>query len=136
MKRLFAGVVTASAVSLGLAFAADDPMASYYGKTLVVKDANGSETSVWYSADNTYHSAMGAQTAKGTWSIKDNKFCVTQTDPVPAAAPGAAPAAGSAGNMAAGPACFPVPEAHQVGDTWTVTNPDGSKAALTLKAGS
>lgn len=123
MKRIFAGVVMASCMSLGVALAAGDPMAHFYGNTLIAKDNDGNATKIWYSADNTFKTAMGDQQTKGTWQVKGEEVCVTQTEPAPAA-------------DQPNPFCFATPEPHKVGDTWTVNDPDGTPVTLTLQAGS
>lgn len=122
MTRIVAGGVMALALSVGAALAAD-PLASFYGKTLVATDKDGNVTKIWYSPDNTFKTAMGDQQTKGTWEVKGEEVCVTQTEPAPAA-------------DQQNPFCFAAPGPREVGDSWTVNDPDGNPIALTLQAGS
>lgn len=106
------------------AFAADDPMASYYGNTIVSTGGMG-EVHSHYRADHSFDmvgSAMGmTMTFKGTWA-EDGKgnICRTFTSSPPPGTPN--------------PLCRPLPP-HKIGDTWTMTQPDGSTRTLSLKAG-
>jgi hypothetical protein len=122
MTRIFAGGVLALALGIGTALAAD-PLASFYGNTLLAKDKDGNVTKIWYSPDNTFKTAMGDQQTKGTWEMKGEEVCVTQTEPAPAA-------------DQQNPFCFTESEARKVGDTWTVNDPDGNPITLTLQSGS
>ncbi len=122
MKRILAAVAF-TVFSATLAIAADDPMASRYGNTVVAKGADGKEVGrSYYNADGTLtrKTADGKET-KNTWKMDGGKICITQTDP--------APAAGAA------PACLPFPGAKNVGDSWDVTLPDGTKVTATLQKG-
>jgi len=122
MKRILAGIACV-ALSASLAFAADDPMASRYGNTIVAKTADGKEAGrTYYNADGTMsRKTPDGKESKGTWKIEGDKICITQTDP--------APAAGAA------PTCLPFPGAKNVGDTWDVALPDGTKVTATLQKG-
>src|SRR5258707_14981018 len=69
------------------AFADDaaDPMANYYGNTVVVVNAKGIESHTHYNADHTFEGVAPAFNYhyKGTWEITpDGKLCNT-FDPVP-----------------------------------------------------
>jgi len=122
MKRILTAVAVA-AFSATLAMAADDPMASRYGNTVVAKGADGKEVGrTYYNADGTMSrkTADGKET-KGTWKLEGDKVCITQTEPAPPA------------NTA--PTCLPFPGAKNVGDSWDVTLPDGTKVSASLQKG-
>jgi hypothetical protein len=121
MKRILAGLV-AAAFSVSMAMAADDPMASRYGNTVVAKGADGKEIGrTYYNADGTYERSTPAGKSKGTWKMDGGKLCLTQTEPAPPAAQGTV--------------CLPFPGPKKVGDSWEVTLPDGAKATATLQQG-
>lgn len=122
MKRILMGVA-ALALSTTLAIAADDPMASRYGNTVVAKGADGKEVGrSYYNSDGTLtrKTADGKET-KNTWKLENGKVCITQTDPAPPA------------TMA--PVCLAFPGEKKVGDSWDVTLPDGTKVTATLQKG-
>lgn len=116
MKRIFAGLAVA-AMSVSMAIAADDPMASRYGNTVVITGPDGKEVGrIYYDADKktTRKMADGSEIS-GTWSLEGNDLCFTQT--APAAAP---------------KQCQPFTGAKAVGESWEVTTPQGKvKATLT-----
>ncbi len=121
MKRILAGMV-AAALGVSLAFAADDPMASRYGNTVVAKSADGKEIGrTYYDADGSYKRKTAAGESKGTWKMDGGKICLTQTEPAPPANQGTV--------------CLPFPGPKNVGDSWEVTLPDGTKATATLQKG-
>lgn len=123
MKRILAGFAVA-AMSASLAFAADDPMASRYGNTIVVKGSDGKEIGrVYYDADKKVvrKTADGKET-KGTWSMEGANLCFNQVEPAPA-------------NAAEAKQCQPFPGAKNVGDTWEVNLPGGVKGTATLQKG-
>lgn len=123
MRRtiLAAAIITLAAAP---AAAADDVMAGFYGNTVIVTGSSFDAT-VHYRADHTMDTsgtvAGKAFSTKGTWKIDDKgQICRTyDTTPPTMTSPFCTPAA-----------------AHKVGDTWSVTTPDGSKRTITLKAGS
>lgn len=119
MKRILAGVAIA-AFTATLAFAADDPMASRYGNTVVVKGADGKDTKLHYNQDGTM-TVIQPDGAKGTgkWSMKGDKLCVT---------PDAGPTAGKE-------QCNPFTAGKKVGDSWDQTLADGSKVKISIVAG-
>jgi hypothetical protein len=113
---LGAAALVLSAVTPALAddTTAADPMATYYGNTVVVVDAKGLESHTYYAADHTFTGVAPAYSYKyqGTWELKDGQICST-FNPVP---PGIT-----------NPSCNPfVPRA--VGDSWT--SADGGKGSL------
>lgn len=116
MKRILAAVAVA-AFGASLAIAADDPMASRYGNTVVITGPDGKEVGrIYYDADKktTRKMADGSE-ASGTWSLEGNDLCFTQTAPA-----------------AAAKQCQPFSGAKAVGESWDVTTPQGKvKATLT-----
>lgn len=122
MKRILAGVAFA-AVSASLAIAADDPMASRYGNTVVVKTADGKEFGrLYYDADHKAVRKMAnGQELKGTWAMEGANLCFTQVEPAPAKPEEAKQ-------------CAPFSGAKNVGDSWEVTTPQG-KLTATLQKG-
>lgn len=123
MKRILAGIAVA-AMSASLAFAADDPMTSRYGNTIVVKAPGGAEIGrVYYDADHkVVRKTADGKEAKGTWSMEGANLCFNQVEPAPA----------SAGE---GKQCQPFPGPKNIGDTWEVTLPGGVKGTATLQKG-
>src|SRR6185436_2256569 len=103
MKRILTGVALAI-MSLSFAHAADDPMASRYGNTLVVKAPDGKEVvRLYYDAGGTMSAKLAdGKTTKGSWKLEGDKLCVTQTEPAPDAS-------------MPGPQCTPFSGAKKVG---------------------
>jgi hypothetical protein len=121
MKRILAGLV-AAAFSVSMAIAADDPMATRYGNTVVAKTADGKELGrTYYNADGSYTRKTPAGESKGTWKMDSGKLCLTQTEPAPPANQGTV--------------CLPFPGSKNVGESWEVTLPDGTKATASLQQG-
>jgi hypothetical protein len=108
---------------------ADDPMANTYGNSVNTKDEATGQTSVLlFNQDNTYTGKTTGSngqpvTYSGTWSLKDGgkTICLAPTLP-----------AGSAN--AAAPSCSPL-EAHNVGDSWVVTNDQNQRFDVSITAG-
>jgi hypothetical protein len=112
------------AIAATSAFAADDPMAGYYGNT-IVSTGGMAEVHSHYRADHSFDmvgSMMGmSKTFQGTWAEDGSgKICRTFKGDAPPNTPN--------------PLCTALP-AHKIGDSWTLTQPDGSTRNLTLKAG-
>jgi hypothetical protein len=103
-----------SAAALADDTAASDPMAGYYGNTVVVVDAKGLESHTYYSADHTFTGVAPAYSYKyqGTWEMQGDQLCRT-FNPEP---PGIT-----------NPNCDAFAP-HAVGDTWT--SADGAKGSL------
>lgn len=109
MRALALGVATLL-VSSALAFAADDPMANYYGNTVVSKGGNG-ESHTHYkkggTLDATLSGMMGSITLNGSWKLDDKgQLCRTYDNPPPML-------------PIPNPLCTPFTP-HNVGDTWTL----------------
>ncbi|MEQ1752917.1 MAG: hypothetical protein ABL973_02150 [Micropepsaceae bacterium] len=122
MKRILAGFAVA-AMSASLALAADDPMASRYGNTVVIAGPDGKEVGrVYYDADHkVVRKFADGKEVKGTWSMEGANLCFSQTEPAPA-------------TPAEAKQCAPFPGAKAVGDSWEVTTPAG-KLKATLQKG-
>jgi hypothetical protein len=119
MKRILAGIALAT-FSASLAFAADDPMASRYDNTVVLKMADGKETKLHYNKDGTLGVTQPDGTkGTGKWKLNGDKLCVT---------PDAGPTAGKE-------QCSAFTAGKKVGDSWEQTLADGSKAQVSIVAG-
>lgn len=119
IRTLMLFAVACVAVS-GVAFASDDVMATRYDNTTKATNAKGEVTKLWYAKDGTFTGDANGTAIKGTWALKDNTVCLTQTEP--------APAADAPTNM-----CNPI-AAHAVGDAWEIGEGD-AKIKLELLAG-
>ena len=121
MRRIF-GATFALALCVTPVLAADDPMAGFYGNTLVVT-GDGFQAHVHYRADHTLDmsgTASGqAFSTKGTWTIDDKGQICRSYDKTPP--------------TMTNPFCSPATP-HKVGDSWSVTTPAGSRS-ITLVAG-
>ncbi|MCE9523161.1 MAG: hypothetical protein K8S25_12115 [Alphaproteobacteria bacterium] len=112
----------------GAAMAAEDPMSSVYGNTVVVTDAKGEATKLWIAKDGTYK----GETAKGEkftgkWALKDNNTKYCSTTDLPANAP--------AGTPAPKESCSEFKGMHKAGDKWEQTDAAGAKIGVEIKAG-
>ncbi|MFN8949496.1 MAG: hypothetical protein ACK6DM_03065 [Alphaproteobacteria bacterium] len=119
MKRIFAGLAVA-AMSVSMAIAADDPMASRYGNTVVITGPDGKEVGrIYYDADKKVSRKMAdGSEVKGTWALEGGKLCFSQTMPAP--------------KPEEAKQCSDFPGAKNVGDSWEVATPQGKlKATLT-----
>jgi len=106
---------------------ADDPMANTYANTVVSKDSKGMSSSLLFNQDGTYTIKATGPDGKpiaipGKWSLKDDGKTICL---VTAAPPNTPPAP---------PSCSPL-QAHNVGDTWTVTNDQNQTFTVSLTAG-
>lgn len=109
MRAVILGAAFVFAVPAA-AFAGDDVMASFFGNTVISKNAM-SEAHIHYKADHTFDgsasSMMGSMDLKGTWKIDDKgQLCRTYDTPPPGVT---------------NPLCTPI-AAHKVGDTWTAAD--------------
>lgn len=106
---------------------ADDPMANTYANTVVSKDSKGMTSSLLFNQDGTYTIKATGPDGKpveipGKWTLKDGckTICLATAAP-----PNTPPAP---------PSCSPL-EAHNVGDSWTVTNDQNQTFNVSLTAG-
>ncbi len=105
------------------ALAAEDVMAGFYGNT-AVSTGGMLEVHTHYKPDHTFDFSasmvMMSRSGKGTWKIDaSGQLCRDIEDP-PAGV--------------TNPSCSPIAP-HKVGDTWTMTQKDGSMRTITLKPG-
>jgi hypothetical protein len=113
MKR-FVVVAIAAIAFAAPAFA--DVMAAYYGNTAEVKQADGAVLRYHFNADGSFALiAPDGAKVSGTYKVANGKICLT-------------PAGGQ-------PGCAPMVDGKKVGDTWDLTNDQGQKLSVTLKAG-
>jgi hypothetical protein len=117
--------VLAAAMAVALSTAAQaDPFAPAYGNTVTQIAPDGSKTIMYVNPDMTWerHQADGT-VMKGTFMWKDDQtVCFTIVDPAPKQA-----------DQATG--CNPIKGQHNVGDTWTDTDPKGNKYTMSITAG-
>jgi len=122
MRNLVLALFAALSISTAVQ-AADDPMASAYGNTLVIVDANGVESHIMYSADHSFKGTVPSAdyNYKGTWAMgADGKVCRTYSETIPGVP---------------NPDCdADAAVAHAVGDAWTSSN-RGMTYKITLKSG-
>lgn len=124
----FAVIALAGGFALAVTSAsADDLMASTYANTVKATDSKGASSTFLFNQDGTYTvNATGPDgkpvSVPGKWTTKDDgkTLCLQQAGPA------------NAPPMA--PSCSPL-AAHQVGDTWTVTNDTKQSFTVTLVAG-
>lgn len=125
MKRKTWALAGAAVLFAGAAYAAD-PMANTYTNTVMTKDkATGQTSALMFNQDMTFTGkttdAKGQPvTYGGTWSLKDGDKTICL---VP-----------SGQTAALKPSCSPL-EAHNVGDTWTVTNDQNQTFDVSITAG-
>ncbi|MBV9044784.1 MAG: hypothetical protein JO294_06645 [Alphaproteobacteria bacterium] len=122
MKQALVGA-TVAAVLCVAAHAADDPMAQYYGNT-VVSTGGMYEIHTHYRADHTFDMVgsmmMMSKTFKGTWSLSNGKLCRVFVGEMPP--------------DTVNPVCSPFTP-HKLGETWTVQQSNGSTRTGSLKPG-
>lgn len=114
MKKLAALLALGAALTAGAAFA--DTMENAYANTIVVTNADGSQTRYHFNADGSFmaHTADG-QHLTGSYAVEGDQICLT-------------PEGGER-------ACTGYVGDKNVGDTWTQTATDGSEISVTLEAG-
>ena len=118
-------------VALGFgtaALAADDPVASAYGNTVLATNDKGETTKTWYKADHTFTGVDSkGQKFQGTWTLAENntKFCATAVLPAGAPPP----------KEPIKQQCTEFLGAHKVGDKWTQKGFDGKPITVEIKAG-
>src|SRR5882672_1460556 len=102
-RSAFGAMLAVAAGAFATPALADDPLANYYGNTLVAKGAHD-DWQVWYLPDHTYTAEFNDHPISGTWSIEGDKVCLYQITPTPV--PDTLPR------------CYPV-QTHKVGESWT-----------------
>ena len=112
--------MSAAVVLLALTPASAADLSGYYGNTVVCTAADGTMTKVWIMDGGKYTINRGTGDIKGTWTDAGDNACFTEVDP--------APPAGTK------PFC-PPGGARKVGDTWSLTQPDGKASQCMLKEG-
>lgn len=118
-----------AAVLFSGAVFADDPMAATYANTVTTKDkATGQSSTLMFNQDMSYTGkttdAKGQPVSySGTWSLKDGGKTICLAPQVPA---------GTANPPA--PSCSPL-AAHNVGDSWQVTNDQNQTFDVSITAG-
>lgn len=128
MKLRVLALAGAAVLFAGAALA-DDPMANTYGNTVMTKDhATGQSAMLMFNQDMSYSAkGMGANGQPvgygGTWSLKDGGKTICLAPNVPAGTPNAPM-----------PSCSPL-AAHNVGDSWTVTNDQNQTFDVSITAG-
>jgi hypothetical protein len=95
-----AGMIAGSA-----ALADDGVMASRFGNTTVITNANGNVSKVYYNPDHSFIAEDPKLGIHGTWEVHGDTLCLTFTAHAPPGRPN--------------PECDPVAP-HAVGDVWTV----------------
>ncbi|NIJ41038.1 hypothetical protein FHS78_001319 [Parvibaculum indicum] len=114
MRLIFSAAI-ALLMLTGGAYAAD-AFASFYGNTVKITGEAGKRT-VMINEDGTYSSTLpDGSTITGTWTNKDGTACFNQD------------------GSDAEPYCVAA-EPREVGETWELTAPDGTKEKATLVAG-
>jgi hypothetical protein len=118
-----------AAVLFAGAALADDPMANTYANTVMTKDhATGQSAMLMFNQDMSY-TAKGTDangqpvSYTGTWMLKEGGKTICLTPNVPAGSPNAPK-----------PSCSPL-SAHNVGDSWTVTNDQNQTFDVSITAG-
>ncbi len=105
------------------AFAGDDVMAGFYGNT-AVSTGGTLEVHTHYKPDHTFDFTASMMvmhlSGKGTWKIDASGQLCRDIETPPAGV--------------TNPSCAPI-AAHKVGDSWTMTQKDGSTRTITLKPG-
>lgn len=102
------------------AFAAD-PMAGYYGNTLVVSGPKG-ERKMMYNADHTYSSTDAeGKAASGTWEVKGAELCTTRLQPPP--------------DKPNDAHCRPLAADKKAGDSWQAPGRNGETMTFKVVAG-
>ena len=105
------------------ASAADDPLATAYGNTMVIVDNDGVESHLYYNANHTFKGRVPSADYdyKGTWKMDDSgTICRTYSETIPGVP---------------NPDCDAEPAtSHNIGDGWTSTS-RGKTYTITIKPG-
>ena len=121
MKTITIFMGAAFALAASAAFAGDQ-FAGMYGNTLNIKDSKGGTATVFVNADHTWEQHREGHTVRGTYSWKDDThFCAVVTDPAPKPNENTEE-------------CHEISGDHKPGDTWTMTDDNGT-ATMSITAG-
>jgi hypothetical protein len=108
-------------VLVNVTAAAGDPFATYYGNTIIAKNAKGDTERRSLAADHTFVGAnIDGTPVKGTWQMKRDQICYTIAEPAP-----------KTGQV--NPTCTGIAP-HKIGDTWTETR-GGESWSVSLQTG-
>jgi hypothetical protein len=119
MRKIILG---SFAVLYATAALAADPLAVYYGNTVVITDDKGEMGRTLINPDHSFVSYQPDGTpVRGVWQTDGTQICYTATSPAP-------PQGQQAPRV-----CRPLVP-HNVGDSWNITQ-DGKTWTATLKAG-
>ena len=112
----------------GAAIAAEDPMATAYGNTVIVTNAKGEVSKLWIAKDGTFkgESAKGEKFT-GKWALKDNNTKYCSTVDLPANAPKGTPAPKES--------CSEFKGSHKAGEKWEQMDAMNEKITVEIKAG-
>ena len=116
MKKIIgigAFALTVGALAAGPASA---DMTGGVGNTIVANYSDGSVTKVHPAADGTFTIERNGGTFHGTWTDADGQVCYQESDPSIKAV------------------CSPSTP-HKVGDSWSVTDPNGVTVTVKIVAG-
>lgn len=117
MKKNILIGLSAAAVGLGFATASlAGSMDGVVGNTIVANYSNGTVTKVYPMADGTFTISRNGGTFHGTWTDDGKQVCYQESDPTIKAV------------------CSPA-DPHKVGDSWSVTDPNGVTVTVTVAAG-
>lgn len=101
-----------------------DQFAGMYGNTVHQTAADGKTSIIYVNADGTWEQRRDGKVVRGTYTWKDDThFCIVVTEPAPEAGK---PAEQDCENEVTGN--------HKAGDTWTMTDKDGT-TTLSITAG-
>lgn len=126
--RLALAALTAGLMLTATAAYADDPMADTYANTVTsTNKATGDTVTLLFNADGSY-AAKGSQKGQpiaynGNWALKDGGKTICLTPQVPPNTPNPPPTSCSAFS------------AHNVGDTWSVTDDQNVTYTVAITAG-
>jgi hypothetical protein len=114
MRRLIAACTFGAALMFGAASA--DTIANSVGNTLTVTTSDGAVLRYHFESNGTYALIMPDQTrVTGAWVINGNQVCLTPQGQTQQ--------------------CYAYDGSKKVGDTWTMTTPEGGTLTLGITQG-
>ncbi|MDX2276942.1 MAG: hypothetical protein NW206_15940 [Hyphomonadaceae bacterium] len=112
-KSILAAIACAT-ITIGAAQAGT--VENSFGNTIVSRAPDGAVTRWQYSPNGSYTmTSADGQTTRGAWAYVNGELCLTPEG-------GAQTCHGDGGD-------------YHVGDTWTLTGPDGQSTTITIEAG-